>query len=247
MRLSRWRGWLWGYKAVSKPLMGEFREVVRGARRVLEGIQTFGVTALPLKGKSGRAGKLSGAGGSKSDRLGPVCSKALACQACRLSKTRRSVVFGEGSLDAKLLFVGEGPGKEEDLQGRPFVGMAGALLSKIIQAMGLTREQVYIANVVKCRPPMNRPPEPDEIAACRGFLESQLSIIAPKVICALGKTAATALLEMEASMSQMRGRTFQWKEIPVVVTFHPAYLLRNPAAKPQVWQDMQRVLALLKR
>ncbi|MBI3616124.1 MAG: uracil-DNA glycosylase [Candidatus Omnitrophica bacterium] len=183
---------------------------------------------------------------SKLEQLEPIRRQALVCRACRLAKERTHVVFGEGSLDAKLVFIGEGPGRSEDLQGRPFVGQAGILLTKIIQAMGLQREQVYIANVVKCRPPMNRPPEPDEVAACSGYLKAQLSTIQPKIICALGRTAATALLGSQAPMNQLRGKTFQWEGIPLIVTFHPAYLLRNPAAKPQVWEDMQRILPLLK-
>jgi DNA polymerase len=150
-------------------------------------------------------------------------------------------------LDAKLVFVGEGPGREEDALGRPFVGSAGELLTKIIRAMKLKRESVYITNVVKCRPPMNRPPEPDEVAACSRYLESQLTTIHPRVICALGKTAASALLETEAPMARLRGKTFHWNQTPVVVTFHPAYLLRNPSAKALVWADMQRVLELLKQ
>ena len=177
--------------------------------------------------------------------LAPLEKKALTCQACRLSKGRTQVVFGEGSLDAPIVFVGEGPGREEDLQGRPFVGAAGALLTRILEAMKLPRQSVYITNVVKCRPPANRPPEPDEIAACRHFLEAQLLAIRPRIICALGRTAATALIETAAPMSALRGKLFQWKGIPLIVTFHPAYLLRNPSAKKLVWEDMQRVLAIL--
>ncbi|MBI3332508.1 MAG: uracil-DNA glycosylase [Candidatus Omnitrophica bacterium] len=220
--------------------MTRLKSLIRDTRRTLEGIQAFGVTMLPA-GETGKARRIDPA-----DRLDSVRRQALACEACRLSKTRHSVVFGEGPLDAELVFVGEGPGRDEDAQGRPFVGAAGTLLTKIIQAMGLRRESVYITNVVKCRPPMNRPPEPDEIAACHGYLEAQLAAIRPKVICALGRTAAVALLKVESPMSQLRGRTFQWGEIPVVVTFHPAYLLRNPSAKALVWQDMQRLLGILK-
>ena len=205
----------------------ELRAIVKETRQLLQPHQTGGCTS------------------SKETILGPIRQKALACQACRLCKTRTQVVFGEGSLDARVVFVGEGPGREEDLQGRPFVGAAGNLLTRIIQAMKLQRESVYIANVVKCRPPQNRPPEPDEIAACHGYLEAQLQTIHPKVICALGKTAAAALLETEASMSTLRGRTFEWKGIPLIVTYHPAYLLRNPAAKKEVWADMQIALRLL--
>jgi len=200
---------------------------------------TFGLATVP--GKKTAPPKLS-----KQQLLEPVRQKALACTACRLAQERHSVVFGEGSLDARLVFVGEGPGHEEDLQGRPFVGAAGQLLTKMIEAMGLTREQVYIANVVKCRPPGNRVPEPDEIAACAPFLEAQLTTIQPKVICTLGRTAVTALLQTEAPMGFFRGKLFEWKGIPLVATYHPAYLLRNPSAKTQVWQDLQPVIKILK-
>ena len=217
----------------------ELQEIVRDTRRLLLSLQARGVRKeAPLRGTFLDKN-------FKEAILDPIRKTALVCQACRLCKTRTQVVFGEGSLDARLAFVGEGPGREEDLQGRPFVGAAGALLTRIIQAMKLRRENVYIANVVKCRPPQNRPPEPDEIAACHGYLEAQLRTIQPKVICALGKTAAVALLETAAPMSALRGRTFDWKGIPLIVTFHPAYLLRNPSAKKLVWEDMQRALAIL--
>lgn len=218
----------------------EMRSLVRDTRRILEAVRASGVNDLPVKRRSQRLHP------SKAEILDPIRQKALRCTACRLCKGRKSVVFGEGSLDAELVFVGEGPGQEEDLQGRPFVGAAGRLLANIIEAMGLKRQDVYITNVVKCRPPMNRPPEPDEITACHPYLEAQLTTIQPKVICALGKTAATALLGTEASMGQLRGRTFEWHGIPLVVSFHPAYLLRNPGGKSLVWADMQRVLGILR-
>jgi len=226
-------------KRISLKDAADLSAIFEKTRSLLEGIQAGGITAIPVAGLSGKRS-------TKADHLEPIRRQALACQACRLSKGRHSVVFGEGPLNAKLLFVGEGPGREEDIQGRPFVGAAGELLTKIIQAMGLTRDSVYITNVVKCRPPMNRPPQPDEIEACHGYLTAQLETIAPRVICALGKTAATVLLRLEIPMNKMRGKTFEWHGIPLVVTFHPAYLLRNPSAKPLVWQDMQRVLALLR-
>lgn len=171
--------------------------------------------------------------------------KSKDCRLCKLCQGRKNVVFGDGSLDAELVFIGEGPGRDEDAQGLPFVGAAGQLLNKIIDAMKMRREEVYICNIVKCRPPNNRPPEPDEIAACMPYLEQQLSVIHPKVICAMGKTAASALLETESPMGALRGRTFERNGIPLIVTYHPAYLLRNPAAKKDVWEDMKKVLALL--
>ncbi len=220
----------------------ELSSLVRKTRRLVESLALEGVSDLPSVASERKRDPPP----SKAVRLEPIRRRALQCRACRLHKTRHRVVFGEGALDAALVFVGEGPGRDEDEQGRPFVGAAGALLTKIIQAMKLTRESVYITNVVKCRPPMNRPPEPDEVAACSGYLENQLETIRPKVICALGRTAAATLLETEQPMARLRGKTFLWKEIPVIVTFHPAYLLRNPSAKSLVWADMQRVLELLR-
>ena len=222
------------------------RLIARQAQRILEQIESFGISEIPIS-KKVAAEPMGEKKMSKADQLEPIRQKALACTACRLAKGRHSVVFGEGSLDAELVFVGEGPGRDEDEQGRPFVGAAGTLLTKMIHAMGMRREDVYITNVVKCRPPMNRPPEPDEKEACFPFLESQLSIIRPKMICALGKTAVTALLRTEAPMNKLRGSTFEWKGIPLIVTFHPAYLLRNPPAKTLVWEDLQRVMAFLKK
>jgi DNA polymerase len=163
------------------------------------------------------------------------------CKRCRLCDKRTNIVFGNGSEQSRLMFIGEGPGADEDLQGLPFVGRAGQLLTKMIAAIGLTREQVYIANIVKCRPPQNRNPEPDEIATCLPFLKRQISMIRPKVICALGKIATQALLGVETPISQMRGRFYPVDNIPIMATYHPAYLLRNPAAKRPVWEDLQAI------
>jgi DNA polymerase len=164
------------------------------------------------------------------------------CTRCILSRERGRLVFGEGSPRAQLIFVGEGPGREEDRLGRPFVGEAGKLLDRIVAAMGLTREQVYICNVVKCRPPKNRDPEDDEIETCIPFLRKQIELIQPKVLCLLGRVAGRALIGAEFSMSRGRG---SWREvmgIPAMPTYHPAYLLRNPAAKRQVWDDVQQIM-----
>jgi DNA polymerase len=161
------------------------------------------------------------------------------CQRCRLSKTRRKIVFGEGNPRAPLVFVGEGPGYEEDLQGKPFVGKAGQLLTRIIAAMGMKRSEVYITNVVKCHPPRNRVPSRDEIACCYPYLAQQLRIIRPRIICALGSAAAQTLLNTEAGITALRGRLHDWEGIPVMPTFHPAYLLRNPERKRETWEDMK--------
>ncbi len=213
----------------------ELRALARDTRALLLGAPAGSGRAEPVEARTGKEAALE-----------PVRLQALSCTLCRLCKGRHSVVFGEGSLDAPIVFVGEGPGRDEDLQGRPFVGAAGQLLTRMIEAMKFKREQLYIANVVKCRPPQNRPPEPDEIAACHPYLVAQLTTIRPRVIVALGRTAAAALLKTTASMSALRGREFDWNGIPLIVTFHPAYLLRNPAAKKEVWEDLKRVLALLK-
>jgi DNA polymerase len=154
-------------------------------------------------------------------------------------------VFGEGSPDAQVVFVGEGPGVEEDRCGQPFVGAAGKLLTKIIAAMGLTRETVYIGNIVKCRPPNNRNPEAEEICQCLPFLKRQLATINPRVICALGSVAARALLDTETPISRLRGRFYEFAGIPVMPTFHPAYLLRNPEKKRDVWDDVQQIMKML--
>jgi DNA polymerase len=174
--------------------------------------------------------------------IGPECSR------CKLHTLgRRQVVFGVGNPDADLMFVGEAPGADEDQQGIPFVGKAGQLLTKIIEAIGLSRDDVYIANVIKCRPPQNRNPEPDEVATCKPFLFQQIDAIAPKVIVALGSFAAHALLESTEPISRLRGRVKEYRGAKLIPTFHPAYLLRNPASKREVWDDMKLVRALLNR
>jgi uracil-DNA glycosylase family 4 len=168
------------------------------------------------------------------------------CTRCKLSKGRRTVVFGEGNPDAELMFIGEGPGREEDLQGRPFVGDAGKLLDRLIEKMGFRREEVYIGNIVKCRPPMNRDPEGDEVATCMPFIERQIGIIAPKVIVSLGRISAHTLTRTTIPISRLRGTFYEYRGIPLMPTFHPAYLLRNPNAKWDVWNDMLKVLEKLK-
>jgi DNA polymerase len=168
--------------------------------------------------------------------------KVLACKRCGLHKTRRNVVFGSGSNKAKLMFIGEAPGEDEDIQGLPFVGRAGQLLTKIIEAMGLKREDVYIANILKCRPPNNRIPLPAEITACEDNVKTQVEFIRPKIICTLGKFASQTLLRTETPISVLRGHFQEYNGIKVIPTFHPAYLLRNPNDKKLVWQDMKKIM-----
>ncbi|MEI8173492.1 MAG: uracil-DNA glycosylase [Deltaproteobacteria bacterium] len=167
------------------------------------------------------------------------------CQRCPLGKVRTHIVFGEGNEKANLVFVGEAPGADEDTQGRPFVGRAGQLLTKIISAMGLSRNDVYICNILKCRPPGNRNPKPDEIHACEPFLIKQLQAINPEVICALGTFAAQTLLKKEVPITALRGRFHSYQGIKVMPTYHPAYLLRNAGAKKLVWEDMQMIMKML--
>ncbi len=169
------------------------------------------------------------------------------CQRCGLARTRTNIVFGVGNPEAPLVFVGEGPGENEDLRGEPFVGKAGELLTKMIAAMGFSRDDVYICNVVKCRPPGNRNPLPDEITACEPFLIRQLGAIAPRVIVALGKFAAQTLLRNDAPISALRGNWHRYSGIALMPTFHPAYVLRNPASKTEVWNDLKLVIAELDR
>lgn len=167
------------------------------------------------------------------------------CRRCRLSGGRKNIVFGSGDPHAKLVFVGEGPGYEEDQRGEPFVGAAGQLLTKIIHAINYTREQVYICNIIKCRPPGNRNPGPDEIKACAPFLERQIAAIKPDLICALGTFAAQTLLETQEPISKLRGSFHQYMGIKLLPTYHPAYLLRNPAKKRDVWEDMKNLMQAL--
>ena len=168
------------------------------------------------------------------------------CRLCKLHTLgRKQVVFGVGNPNADLMFVGEAPGADEDIQGEPFVGRAGQLLTKIIEAIGMKRSDVYIANVIKCRPPGNRNPEPDEVERCEPFLFQQIDMVKPKVIVALGKFAAQSLLKTTEPITRMRGREYKFRSAILMPTFHPAYLLRNPSSKREVWEDMKRVRVLL--
>jgi uracil-DNA glycosylase len=177
--------------------------------------------------------------------LNKVCRDMADCRLCPLSKTRHNLVFGDGNPHAQVVFVGEAPGADEDEQGLPFVGRAGQLLTKIIEAMGLNRKDVYICNILKCRPPQNRNPLPEEILACEPFLKKQLKIISPRIICALGTFAAKTLLKTDVPISVLRGRFHSYEGIQLMPTYHPAYLLRNPAAKKLVWEDVQLIMKKL--
>ncbi|HKM90631.1 MAG TPA: uracil-DNA glycosylase [Candidatus Acidoferrales bacterium] len=167
------------------------------------------------------------------------------CKRCRLCEARNKIVFGDGDANAELVFIGEGPGHDEDVQGLPFVGRAGKLLTQMIEAMGLRREEVYICNIVKCRPPGNRQPERDEVATCSPFLDRQLAVIRPKVVVCLGSVAAQTLLGTNKSISQFRGQWFDFRGSKLLATYHPAFLLRTPSAKSEVWKDLKKVMAEL--
>jgi DNA polymerase len=200
--------------------------------------QALGTRSLPLAGEP--------LGGS-SAALRRVEKASAGCTKCKLSKGRNTIVFGSGDAETRLMIIGEGPGEEEDRQGKPFVGRAGQLLTDIIEkGLKIPRADVFIANVLKCRPPQNRNPEPDEILACQPFLERQIDVIQPRVIVGLGKFAGQWLLKTAEPISRIRGRVGEYKGIKVIPTYHPAFLLRNPAAKKEVWEDMKLVQALLR-
>ncbi|MBL7158808.1 MAG: uracil-DNA glycosylase [Candidatus Omnitrophica bacterium] len=221
----------------------EFKTIIDSLKRYMELESLSGQRELPIqRGQVSISGVVSGGDLSPLERLK---SEVSSCTKCNLSKTRSQVVFGAGSPVADLMFVGEAPGMEEDLQGIPFVGRAGALLTKIIEAISLKRENVYIANVLKCRPPANRNPLPAEILICEGYLIKQIELIKPKVICALGKFAAQTLLRSEEPISRLRGTFYDYHGAKLMPTFHPAYLLRNSAGKQFVWEDMKKIQRML--
>ena len=208
------------------------------------GFEDLYLSSEGMVGESARSGAGKIDDGTASERAGlldQLREKALACTDCDLSEGRNMVVFGSGNPDADLMFIGEGPGAEEDRQGLPFVGPAGELLTKIIKAIELDRDQVYIANIVKCRPPRNRDPRPEEVAACRGYLESQIELIRPRVIVLLGKVAAQTLLGNDLTLGRMRGQWYRVRDVETRVTYHPAALLRNASFKRPTWEDMQIV------
>jgi uracil-DNA glycosylase len=222
------------------------RKLVKGLRNYLEEEESSGFEGWPLTPKKNGRTFPSSSPKSEAARaatLADVRAELGDCRRCKLHAKRTQIVFGSGNPKARLVFVGEGPGRDEDLQGEPFVGQAGKLLTRIIEAIQLTRQEVYIANIVKCRPPENRNPEPDEIAACEPFLLKQLTVIQPKLICALGTFAAQTLLRSTEKISALRGRFHPYRGILLMPTFHPAFLLRNPNYKRDVWEDIKKVKA----
>jgi len=232
-----------------KEMTSELKQLFGQARAVLEDLERVGlgqvyptaVEQLPVC----RLDDTNSAGPCRTMSLEEVRQELGDCQRCPLCRERNAIVFGVGSPTADLVFVGEGPGREEDLKGEPFVGEAGRLLDRILLAMGRQRHEVYICNVVKCRPPGNRDPEPEEIAACEPFLQKQLAAIRPKVIVALGKFAAQTLLKSTTPISKLRGQWAEYYGIPLMPTYHPAYLLRNPLGKREVWEDVKQVMKKL--
>jgi len=227
-----------------KPDLAELREMVIGLRHYLEEERNLGLEGWP------RVSPPSGAEPLPAPVMAPSVAPADLpavraelgdCRRCKLHPHRTQIVFGTGNPQAKLVFIGEAPGRDEDLQGEPFVGQAGQLLNKIIQAIQLRREEVYIANIIKCRPPQNRNPKPDEIAACEPFLIKQLQVIRPRIICALGSFAAQTLLKTEEKISSLRGNFHEYQGILLMPTYHPAFLLRNPGRKRDVWEDMKKI------
>lgn len=234
----------------------ELSSTLAKLRWSLTSLRWGGVEDWPSRAASDASGANEAAGGKSMARepgrpedpqktLEKVQLELGDCTRCRLHGTRNKLVFGEGSPQARIVFVGEGPGYDEDRQGRPFVGKAGKLLDKMIKAMGFVREQVYICNMVKCRPPNNRTPKDDEIEVCSPFLVKQIEAIGPQVICALGACAAQSLLGSTSPISRLRSSVHQWRGIPLVATYHPAYLLRNPSQKAPAWQDLLKIISIL--
>ena len=236
----------------------------RALKQRLESLAAAGVSDLP-KRRGAKVGAASGGRAADKPMAAPAAAvvrpaaadaatrvrqlnvlrdEVAACRLCEpLAKARTHTVFGVGSATARICFLGEAPGADEDASGEPFVGRAGQLLTKIIESCTLSREEVYILNVLKCRPPDNRPPLPGETANCRGYFEKQLEIISPEFICCLGTTAAQALLETDETIGKLRKRWFSWRSSQVICTYHPSYLLRNPPAKRDVWDDMKLLMA----
>jgi uracil-DNA glycosylase family 4 len=215
-------------------------ELISDLKTYLEYLKGMGIVSLPASEM-----KADEPGQSNIITLAEVRKELGDCKRCKLHRGRKTIVFGEGNEKATLMLIGEGPGYDEDVQGRPFVGKAGQLLTKILQSINLPREEVYIANIIKCRPPQNRNPEPDEIQSCHPFLMKQIEAIQPKIICALGTFSAQTLLKTDTKITALRGKFFDLEGIKVIPTYHPAFLLRNPERKREVWEDMKKIVELI--
>lgn len=215
-------------------MRGDKKEIISDLIGYLQYLKENGISFLPSSKKR------------KALSLEEVRRELGDCKRCKLHLSRKTIVFGEGYEDAKLMLIGEGPGYDEDVQGRPFVGKAGQLLTRILQSVQIERKEVYITNIVKCRPPGNRTPEPDEIESCFPFLLKQIQIIQPKIICALGSVSAQTLLQTDAKITSLRGKSFEFSGIKVFPTYHPAFLLRNPEKKKEVWEDIQKIARALR-
>jgi DNA polymerase len=216
------------------------QEIIADLKSYLEYLKGMGIVSIPTSKSNPEKTPRS-----EIQTLEEVRKELGDCKRCKLHRTRRTIVFGEGNEKATLMLIGEGPGYDEDVQGRPFVGKAGQLLTKILQSINLPREEVYIANIIKCRPPQNRNPEPDEIESCHPFLMKQINVIQPKIICALGTFSAQTLLKTDVKISALRGKFYDLEGIKVIPTYHPAFLLRNPERKREVWEDMKKIVELM--
>jgi len=229
---------------MSEQLVNDLRETLAAARSQFEYLVDLGVEnlnrRLPAENSGAQEGLAANAAGQES--LDAIRLDLGNCQRCGLAASRTQLVYGVGNPNARLVLVGEAPGREEDLRGEPFVGEAGRLLDRILYAMGMQREAVYICNVLKCRPPNNRDPLPEEVATCEAFLNRQIAAIRPQVIVGLGRFAVHSLLKTRVPISQLRGEWQTYRGIPLMPTYHPAYLLRNPEGKREVWEDMKSVL-----
>ena len=224
----------------------ELRDLVSQLKHTMTAYQEMGMEPPPVRRQDPGSRTAAGYPVGEAASLEQLRAAIGDCHRCGLGEGRTHLVFGEGPQKSRLMFIGEGPGREEDAVGRPFVGEAGRLLTRIIEnGMGLSREDVYICNVVKCRPPNNRDPEPDEVEMCLPFLKEQIRIIHPQVLCTLGRVAGQALFGGSFRVSDERGRWRSYMEIPLMPTYHPAYLLRNPAAKRDVWQDVKEIMGVL--
>lgn len=229
-----------------KSLRLELETLKLHGHKYVEGcLETGWIERLKVKEQvaSKRTGEAEKDMGTES--LKSIETKVKSCEKCELSKSRTNIVFGVGNKNARLMFIGEAPGAEEDKQGEPFVGRAGKLLTKMINAMGFERGDVYIANILKCRPPDNRNPLPAEVEKCEAYLVSQIKAIKPEVICSLGAVSSQTLLKTETAISKLRGEFHEYHGTPLLPTYHPAYLLRNPSAKTETWKDLKLVLKKL--